>query len=417
MRGSLRPMRAYVVARAGEIAPFARRPDACGLGPSTFGAYRAEALRAIGGGDASFVDDGAAVEGPALVVSDDVFVTKRALKGFVRAARARPAPSRLCLPPSRLLELMLPLQDVPLDDGRAGYEVAYVPAGATARAGDALALPPSSWVPPPYKEILVDVPIPRYIMGAPKPSTTFPLTTTIAMRVRHWLHVLRASHVMPQVLLVERATANPVGAALRALRAVRATRPATLRALRARFVYVGKDVFIHPRATVEASILGDGVRVGAHAYVNGAVLGPGTIVEERAHVVQTCTGPSTFVSRNSVLSACAVFGDTDACVNGMQGCVVAEKCGLTSFAHPLDIVPGGRVKVDDGGVLREVGELPCGVAFGEGVFLGAGVYVAPGRAIPAGTRLVGDPATTLRRIGPADAGALGYVDDGTLRRL
>jgi NDP-sugar pyrophosphorylase family protein len=190
-----------------------------------------------------------------------------------------------------------------------------------------------------------------------------------------------------------------------------------MRALRARFVYVGKGAFIHPRATVEASIVGDGVQIGAHAYVNGAVLGAGTIVEERAHVVQSTLGPNTFVSRNSVLSACAVFGDTDACVNGMQGCVVAEQCGLTSFAHPLDIAPGGTVNVDDAGTLRDVGELPCGVAFGAGVFLGAGVYVAPGRAVPAGVRLVGDPGTTLRRITAADEGAFGTVVDGAVRRL
>ena len=45
------------------------------------------------------------------------------------------------------------------------------------------------------------------------------ITSTVVMRVRHWLHVLRAGHLMPQVTLLERATSQPVRSALRGLKA------------------------------------------------------------------------------------------------------------------------------------------------------------------------------------------------------
>jgi NDP-sugar pyrophosphorylase family protein len=165
---------------------------------------------------------------------------------------------------------------------------------------------------------------------------------------------------------------------------------------------------------VEASVLGDDVRIGAYAYVVGSVVGDGCVIEQRAHVEQSCLGPRTFVSKNSSVSACVAFGDTDVCVNGIQTCAVAERCGLTSWARPLDLVPGGEVRVRDGERHRSVGELPCGVAFGEGVFVGAGVDIAPGRAIPPGVRLVGDPSSTLQRIPDDTEPGAAFIEDGTL---
>ncbi|MFZ9888667.1 MAG: hypothetical protein ACO3JL_14300, partial [Myxococcota bacterium] len=128
--------------------------------------------------------------------------------------------------------------------------------------------------------------------------------------------------------------------------------------------------------------------------------------------------PRTFVSKNSTVSACVAFGDTDVCVNGIQACVIAERCGLTSWARPLDTVPGGEVKVQDEGRLRSVGALPCGVAFGPHVFVGAGVDIAPGRALPGGLRLVSDPSRVLSR--PPEAcvpGEVGFIDGGAVRPL
>ena len=130
------------------------------------------------------------------------------------------------------------------------------------------------------------------------------------------------------------------------LPALRLTKDATLAALPRRLVFRGNNVVIHPTATVEASVLGDGVSVGAYSYVRNSVVGDGCVIEQRAHVNGCALGPRTFVSLNSSLSACVTYGDTDACTNGMQACVIGPRCALTSFARPLDLSPGGPVKVD-----------------------------------------------------------------------
>lgn len=406
-------MRLYVVQKSAPLAPFGRVVDACGLGGGTFASYRARTAKRL----SLAVEDASpeqSLAGPALVVADDTFVTRRALRGFWKASAKAGVPSRLCLPPSRLLDLFLPLQDVPVSsDGRAAFDVAFVPRGASATPAALFALDEDAWRAPPFREIELEVPLPRHLLGLGDERFTFPLTSTVAMRVRHWVHVLRASHLMPQIELLERAGDTPLRSLWRALFSLRFSKPAMRRALSARFCYRGKGAFVHPTATVEASVLGDGVRIGAYAYVVGSVLGDGVVVEQRAHVEQSCLGPRTFVSKNSSVSACVAFGDTDVCVNGIQTCAIAERCGLTSWARPLDTIPGAHVHVKDGDQLRDAGALPCGVAFGPGVFVGAGVDIAPGRVIPAGLKLVSDPSRTLLKApDEVEPGTVAYVENG-----
>lgn len=408
-------MRVVVVSQARDLFPFARKPDDCALGAETFGAYRARTLADLGLPWAFAEEDETSIAGPALVLSDDVFLSKRAIRLFLRATRGERQVCRFSLPPSRMLDLFLPLQDVPqASDGRVAFDVAFVPAGKKAKAAELFSLAPECWRAPDYREIPLEVPMPPYILGRDSRTFSFPLTSCVAMRVRHWVHVLRANHLMPQILLIEQAERRRLQALWRAFRSLRFSKPKVLQALKSNFVDKGRNCFIHPTAIVESSVLGNNVQIGAHAYVVGSVLGDDVTVEQRAHIEQSCLGAKTYVSKNSTVSACVSFGDTDVCTNGIQGCAIAERCALTSWARPLDVVPGGQVSVRDGAHTRFVGEMPCGVAFGAGAFVGADVNIAPGRAIPPGIRLIADPRHTLRKI-PVDAPAGRYaIENGTL---
>lgn len=405
-------MRAVVFRQALPIAPFGVVPDACPLGPSTFGAYRTATLKALSLKEVDLVDD-IEVEGPAVVLSDDVWVTKRALRAFLALAKTASKPVRLAMEASKTQEMLAPLQDVDRDDeGNRAFSVAFVPAGVKARPSALFSLDQAAWGTIPFREILLQARAPRYILGRDSEVVVAPVTSTVVMRVRHWVHILRASHIAPAVFLVEAAAAHPVRSAWIALKAMRLSKEAMLRAARRHAVYCGRNVHIHPSAVVEASVIGDDVTIGPHASVIGSVIGNGCYIEDRAHVNVSTLGPKTVVSRNSSMSATVTFGDTDACANGIQACVIGPRVGLTSFARPLDIVPGGEVMVMDGGKKRSVGPLPCGVAFGPDTFIGAGVTIAAGRSIPAGTRVLQDGANILRRIGESVAHQTVRVIDG-----
>ncbi len=414
-------MQVFVVEQGSRIAPFDAVVDDCPLGGESFGAARSAALRAVGlAAPGSKVTASTTVCGPALVLADDLWVTRRALRSFLQATRTATTIERLALPRSRLLELALPLQDVDVDgDGAAVFPCAFVPHGIETSAGEALARGTPRVVA--FREILLDVPVPRALMGRSAPTTTWPLTSTVALRVRHWVHLLRASHLAPQVWLLDRATAAPLSSAWRALLGLRLTQEARLAAWKRAFVFRGRNVVVHPSAVVEGSVLGDGVVVGPHAVILQSVIGDGCRIEQRAHVSQSTLGPRTFVSLNSSLQACCTFADADACANNLQACVLGSGVGLTSFARVLDTVldaqgrPGGEVRVRDGDRLRGVGELPCGAAFGPGAFVGAGVTVAAGRAVPAGVRIIAGATGVVRR--PDAPPGTWWVDDGGLAPL
>lgn len=414
---TLDDVQVVVVAQGQTIEPFGVGVDDCPLGDATFADARAAALAAVGlSAPSARTTPSTLVQGPALVVADDLWVTRRALRSFVQATRRATTTQRLTMPRSRLLELVMPLQDVDVDDaGAAVFPCAFVPAGVTIAAGEALARGAACTIP--YKEILLSVPVPRALMGRSSPTTTWPLTSTVVMRVRHWLHVLRASHLAPQVWLLDRATSSPASSLWRALSGLRLSQEARLAAWKRAFVFRGRGVVVHPSAVVEGSVLGDNVVVGPQAVVLQSVVGAGSRIEQRAHVSQSTLGPRTFVSLNSSMQACCTFADADACANNLQACVVGAGVGLTSFARALDTVldedgrPGGEVRVKDGERLRGVGELPCGVAFGPGAFVGAGVTVAAGRVVPAGVRIVADTDGLVRNT-DASPGTMKVVHGG-----
>lgn len=415
-------MRVVRVALAHPLEGLDTRPMDCVLGDTTLGGAMQPWLARMGPVSSVGEDDlDAPITGPALVLSDRVFASPRVLRAVRKLCRGAQTPVRFAQLESRLSVLLGPLQDTAR--GQIGsveadaYELAFIPAGHTMSPRAAFALPESAWRAVPMRALSVRVPVPRYIMQADADHTTVPFTSSLLMHVRHWVHVLRLGHFWPQVQLVERAAAQPLRTAWRLLGAAALSKPAVVQNLKARMVYRGKGCNIHPTATVEASVLGAGVQIGAYAYVVGSYLGDGTVVEERANLNFATLGPRTFISKNSTVAACTVLGDTDVCVNGIQYALVAQRCALTSWARPLDTVLDGEVRVMDGTAVRPAGELPVGVCFGEGVYIGGGVAIAAGRALPAGTRVVADPDTVLRRL-PGDVPAgICTVKQGTLTAL
>ena len=294
------------------------------------------------------------------------------------------------MPTSRLTTLFAPLQDVPVTQEGLVYDVFYVPPGMTGTLHELTQIQDCEKTVIPYREILLSQRIPQFILGATQPYMEVPLTSTVVMRVRHWLHVVRLAHLWPQICLIEKAQHSWWHTLWHLLMGFSLNPRRRLANYYDRFCYIDNGGFIHPTATVEASVVGKNVHIGAYANVVGSVLGDGTVIEERANVNYSVFGPNTFVSKNSTIVASVAFGPTDVCTNGIQYALIDEGCALTSWAQPLDASPYGPVRVKDGDALREVGELPCGVAFGKKTYVGASVMIAPGRAIPAGQTLTRD---------------------------
>ena len=376
-------LQAYILKKDNKIEFLGKELHELVLGNSSLGDYQNEICKSIGCERTQNVTDQDQVQGPAMVIADDVFVSRRALKSFKKVASKKVC-SQLVLPTSRQTQLFSPLQDVPETPEGLHYEVFFIPQGVQGQISELVGPKQCTPTPIPYREILLPQRVPQYILGTAQPEMTVPLTSTVVMRVRHWLHVLRLAHLWPQISLIEKAQATWWHTLWHLMWGFSFNAQKKIANYYDRFCYIQQRSFIHPTATVEASVVGKNVRIGAYANIVGSVLGDNVVIEDRANINYSVLGNGTFVSKNSTVVACVAFGPTDVCVNGIQYSLIDRECGLTSWAKPLDASPHGPVRVMDQERLREVGELPCGVAFGARSYVGADVIIAPGRVISPG---------------------------------
>jgi hypothetical protein len=409
-------MRIQVIASGARIAPFgdlARDLPVAGVPLQRWQdeLFRRFGLERIDVASRAEVDTSG---GPSLLTWDNVFLSRRVLKSFLERWSGK-EPVRLALPAgSTLIRRFSALQDTQGRDasGRLALLDLYgLPAGAGPEASAA----PLEVV---YKERVLELDVPRRTSGIER--WDHPLTSSVCLTVGHWLHLLQANLLAIQVRWIDRVITQPLWAAsvlLRALLPIPGRGGLSARLARAAN-QIGRGARIHPSALVEGSILGEGVKIGPGAIVRGSILGPGVVIEPGADVAFSVLGEKAYVSKHSIVYAVAALEEAELCMKGMQMCVVGRRAVLTARATALDVFPGHPIRVEDQGRFREVDLPVLGACFGHDTFVGADVYVGPGRAIPNGVRIVPAPDRVLSRI-PAEleAGRAYAVRNGTLEPL
>jgi len=217
----------------------------------------------------------------------------------------------------------------------------------------------------------------------------------LVLPVRHWSHLLWGSLLGIGPTIWKRAILDhPVrGGARLAWKALCAWSLDPLR-LAPALNEVGRNfVHVHPSAVVEASVLADGVRVGAGAVVRGSILGPGARVEEQALCEGCVLGDGAVVQRQAMLRF-SVLG-SDAMHGGVtQLSVLGEHSELKRGAYGMDQSFTGDVGVLVGQEIAGVPLSMIGICLGPRARVGSGVWIAPGRAVPAESVLISDSVVT-----------------------
>lgn len=406
-------MKAYILPSGRIIQPFGDPVGESMVANRTLADHQ-RAVLAEHGLEPCFVRSAAEIgTGPCLITYDDVFFTRRVLASLLELFQARPTGVRCGLPADSLLvRRTRPLQDLP--EAEVGgqrlalYRLYGVRVDAPLADEQALEglLSKAEAIQVRFKEKVLEIPIPRNIMGQPR--LEHPLTSSVVMHLGSWVHVLWANQLSIQIRWVETVLDHKlwmgsklVTAGAAGLLSGRLGWPALKWALASRMNRIGRGCDIHPTARVEFSHLGDGVRIGANALVQGCLIDAGVTIEERACVQYSVVGRGCFVSKNSVLVLCAGYPDGDLCGNGTQVSLFGRKVAVTSWFRIIDVKARGEVKVEHEGELRKTGTNFLGVCFGHGAYGGMDATVQAGRAIPNGAVLVKDPGQVLRRI-PAD---------------
>ena len=341
---------------------------------------------------------------PYVAISDRTWLTPALLQRFVRTAQ-----------PGQQLQVDLPplwavvggLQQV---TAPGVHEVAVMPAGH-APGFDGLqphtvALEAQD-IPPQFQH-----PALKFAMPG-----TLPLSHMAIHQVDHWSHLLRANWLALgahfQQRRVDFRRRNLLVKLWTGLRLLARARSLQRTALAAALTRRGRNCRIHPTATVEASVLGDNVTVGAYAVVRGAWLGDNVDVEEHAVVKTSVLGNGTRVGgRGFVNLSVTLTGAMVSTGDGHQACIFGQDSFVAWGVVTFDLSFGKDVPVMLDGQRVSSGTKFLGAAVGHRARLGGLVQLGFGAEIPNDAFVVGDTSKVLRAWGPGEAQQTRRVVDG-----
>ena len=363
-----------------------------------------------------------------LSAADDLWVTPELAHAFARAAAKRGQACSLAIAQGLQTDFAGALQELDHQGDAWIYPMSWTP-GAPAPAASADVAAGSTDVaagstdprPGSHPALVVDdrtkaLPLPVHRALVPSGQLMLPLTARSCVRVTHWLHLLRANQLALLAHghdLLHTRPSRLLGAVLRA-------RSIDKHKVMARLTERGPRCDIHPTAVVEASVLAADVRIGAHAVVRHSHLSAGAVVGDQANVTSSVLGPGASVGRMGMLQSCVLMEGANTGHFGHQLGIIGRDTFIGGEVILADFTPAGgptasaRVTTasgpDGAPRLEDAGTALLGCAVGHRARLMAGLYVAPGRAIPNDLTVIGPQSDVLRRLPSAEELA-GAPDD------
>ncbi|MFH1809195.1 MAG: hypothetical protein ABIJ09_10660 [Pseudomonadota bacterium] len=370
-----------------------------------------------------------------LVLADRVFISHKALRDFLRAARTR-LPARLSLRRTPSVDYLLPVTDLqpqalaPADFELSQARVARLEREASERVDHDVFLLSGRDLPTELRgeellqalrercqpvvvkkrEIAIPVRLPT-LGSAAQQTMRFPITSTVVAELRHWVHVLWLNQLALGIFWMDRLRQRPLWMLWRAATALPWTRTRLLQ----RLVVRGRRCRIHPTAHVELSVLGDDVVVGPHASIRNSFVGNGAEIGSHATVLNSSIGPGSFITEKTfvIWSACypgATIGNYK-----LQVSLIGRDAHLNAWAGLIDAKFQGQVQVERGGRLMSTERSFLGSCVGHRAVVASKILVLPGRAIPNDAIVVMRPDEVVSEI-PSDlaTGQPLVRDHGTL---
>jgi carbonic anhydrase/acetyltransferase-like protein (isoleucine patch superfamily) len=393
-------MKAVILTTGRRISPFDDPVGECLVLDRPIQESLTDTLHQAGAKQARFQDEDSEISGDeaSLVATDDLWLTVELAKAFVSAAKDTGRPSVLAIPEGLLTQYTETLQDLgrATVDGRACriYPLAWLPAGEPRRLRTSFATDSDGLEPIIVEDQSKPLHFPLHKALAPEGRLTLPLTDRAAVRICHWMHILRAN----QMALTAYGHSLLTTPRIRLLWTFAKARSLNRWRVMQKLVHKGKGCDIHPSAIVEASTLGAGVSVGAGAVVRLSHLADGVSVNDHAHVSASVLGQGASVSRMAMLQGCVLYPGAETGHYGFQLCVVGRDTFLGGEVFLADFNADGEVTVWHDGAVVPAGTNLLGCAVGHDVRIFMGTTVDPGREIPNGYVILGPRERVISKI-------------------
>jgi acetyltransferase-like isoleucine patch superfamily enzyme len=393
-------MQAYILETGRRITPFDERPAEMRVHNRPLRQTQARFLSEAGYRVEVIDDPRAITRLPCLLVFDDVYFTRPALRGFLRlvkrAAASKHGPAneavnlRAALATSELTERFAPTfqgRQMVGADGRTyrAYDLYHLRQFAPDRPLDDQA----QLAPIPHRMTVRNARVNRYF--EPTGRFAIPMSFVAMCPIQHWASLVTANALgLPSYILEAvgplwlAAMRVPLASAWRA----RSLRPSQVLG---KSYLAGSGCKIHPSAYVESAVLGNNVRIGPGAVVRGAVLGNRVEIGPNALVEYTTLGEKATVNGNVTLRLSVVGDEANVGAYFTQLSVLGRGAALCPSSGSYDFNLRGNVTVNFQGRSISCGSRTLGSCLGHGAFLGAEVTLASGQEMPNGCILVRNP--------------------------
>ena len=234
--------------------------------------------------------------------------------------------------------------------------------------------------------------MPEHMTGSPEYK--IPLPDKIAVQIDHWTN-LWAANIASLLVSVAEVMRTPkwklLGTALRA-GSLNQWKVAS------KLNRIGSNCDIHPAAYVEGSVIGNNVTIGAGSVVRESSIADNATIENNVTLNFSVVGEGSYLAdgsnvRYSVINPGTFFGfSTLSCQLLGNNCFIGD--GVTMTDYRLD---GKNITVLKNGSVIDTGNRILGSCVGHDSYLAAGSIVAPGRAIPNGTRLAPENSRVVQK--------------------
>ncbi|MBI5527514.1 MAG: hypothetical protein HY897_14360 [Deltaproteobacteria bacterium] len=332
--------------------------------------------------------------GPAVILFDRVYVSDKLMKDFVKAVDPA-APAMLGLARCISVEFNLPIQDVVIEDSGVFYSCFWVPdASRYAGEPDFLALESrlkadAGRVVVKMRELSASLRLPS--LARQSRVFKFPITSSVAAHVVHWVTLLRLNSLQWGVRWLEYMRGDALGMAQKTVGALASAATVNPYRLMSKINVVGPDCEIHPSAYVEASFLGRGVKIGAGATVRNSFLGDGAVVGDAAYSMSSVLGAESYLTEGTALIWTVVYPGSSVGNVKIQMSMIGRDTYVGMWCSFLDAKFIGDIMVGHRGGLVSAGTSFLGSCVGNNCVMGGKVLIMPGRAIPNGTFMVMRP--------------------------
>ncbi len=351
-----------------------------------------------------------------LLATDDLWVTPWLARAFVKAARKAARPAILALPEGLYTEFTEALQDLGRGSGEGvgghlRYPLVWLPAGSSWSSAEDL-VRAEGLEPVVIEQGVSPLKIPMHKAILASEELALPLTHLSAMRINHWMHIVRANQIALLSWGASLVKVHPLRVLWAAVRAMSLNKWRVMGKLGSR----GRGCDIHPSAVVEASTLGDGVRVGANAVVRFSHLGDGVSISDQCNIQYSVLGQGASVARMGMLQGCVMYPGSNSGHYGLQLCVVGRGTFVGGEVVLGDFKPQGEVMVSHRGALVSSGTNMIGCAVGHDCQILMRATAYPGREVPNGYWILGSPHDILAKIPTSlPLGEPLISDEGVLR--